>query len=387
MKYIDEFRDRKIAAALAREIRSSAGPTAPPVFMEVCGTHTMNIRKFGIHEMLEDAVRLVSGPGCPVCVTPDSFLDKAIILARTTGVTIATFGDMMRVPGSRSSLLEERSKGADVRVVYSCMDALALAERHPKQEVAFLGVGFETTAPSVAFSVREAKRRSLRNYSVLCAHKTMPSALRALATGRGSGKIDGFLLPAHVSAIIGTRPYRFLASSLGKRCVVAGFEPLDILQGILMLIRQAIPAVQVQYSRVVKPEGNASARSIMREVFEECEGEWRGIGVIAGSGLKIRKRYARFDADARFAPQASRARRQKGCICGAVLRGAKVPPDCPLFGSSCTPETPRGPCMVSAEGTCSAYFKYRECTTHDTRHRTPACPHSIACRRAGTTQG
>lgn len=358
MKYIDEFRDKKIAASLAQEIRRAAGTAGRPVFMEVCGTHTMNIRRFGIHEMIADAVRLVSGPGCPVCVTPDAFIDKALALARTRGITVATFGDMVRVPGSRSSLLEERSRGADIRVVYSCMDALALAERHPEREVVFLGVGFETTAPSVAFSVREAKRRAVRNYSVLCAHKTMPNALRALAKGKDGRGIDGFILPAHVSAIIGTRPYRFLAASFGKRCVVTGFEPLDILQGILMLIRQAAPAVQVQYSRVVRPAGNASARSIMRDVFEECAGEWRGIGVIPGSGLKIRKRYAGLDADARFAPRAPRSVPHKGCICGSVLRGAKTPPECLSFGEACTPERPLGPCMVSAEGTCSAYFKY-----------------------------
>jgi hydrogenase expression/formation protein HypD len=357
LKYVDEFRDRKIAETLAARIRERVDKRRRYTFMEVCGTHTMNIFKFGIRKMLPENIRLISGPGCPVCVTPNEFIDKAIELSKKRDTMIATFGDMMRVPGSRSSLQEERSGGRDVRVVYSTLDALEFARKNPRREVIFLGIGFETTAPTIASSITEAKRIGLENYSVLSGHKTMPNALRALAKDKEI-PIDGFILPAHVSAIIGSRPYEFLVEEFGMRCVIAGFEPLDILQGLSMLVEQKMPALEIQYSRVVKREGNRAAQGIMKEVFEESSSTWRGIGDLAKSGLRIRRRYADFDAEEKFDVEVPKARERSGCICGAVLKGVREPTECKLFKKICIPENPIGPCMVSSEGTCSAYFKY-----------------------------
>ncbi len=359
MKYIDEFRDRKLARKLAAKIRKAAACSGRAYrFMEVCGTHTMSIFRFGIRAMLPEEVILLSGPGCPVCVTPNEFIDKAVKLANIKGVTVATFGDMMRVPGTASSLSREKAKGRDIRVVYSTTDALGLARRLPDRRVVFLGVGFETTAPTVAASIIEARKGRIRNYSVLCAHKTMPEALGALVKDKDLN-IDGFILPAHVSAIIGTGPYAFLAGSYGKRCVVAGFEPIDILQGILMLLKQARPRLEIQYSRIVSPGGNKRAQAAIKEVFEKTGSAWRGIGEIEKSGLKIRGRYSGFDAGKIFALTVPRAKEAAGCICGAVLKGARAPLDCALFGKKCTPDNPAGPCMVSQEGACSAYYKYK----------------------------
>lgn len=325
--------------------------------MEVCGTHTMAIFRYGLRELLPANIRLISGPGCPVCVTPNRYLDKAIALAGTEGVTVATFGDMMRVPGSRSSLERERSKGASIRAVYSTDDALAMARSHPEREIVFLGVGFETTAPTVASSIIEALREGISNYSVLCGHKTMPEVMGALLAA-GGVDVDGFLLPGHVSAIIGTSPYRFLANRYNKRSVVAGFEPLDIMQSILMLIRQRRPVVQVQYKRVIEEGGNRIAQVMMAKVFRKSDDLWRGIGKVRDSGYKIRREYASFDADLRFRPKPCREKEAGGCICGSVLRGVKIPSDCRLFGKSCTPDHPVGSCMVSGEGTCAAYYRY-----------------------------
>ena len=359
MKYVDEFRNRHSAQAIAERIRRVVGTTKSYTFMEVCGTHTMNIFKFGIRRMLPENVRLISGPGCPVCVTPNEFIDKAIELSAREGVIIATFGDMVRVPGSRSSLQEEKAKGRDIRVVYSTLDALEFARKNPRKEIVFLGVGFETTAPTVASSIIEAKRRRMKNYAVLCAHKTMPNALKELSRDKDID-IDGFILPAHVSTIIGSRPYEFLVKDYGKRCVIAGFEPLDILQGILMLVSQPAPSLEIEYSRVARPEGNKIAQEMIKDVFEEVSSIWRGIGVIKRSGLRLRRRYADFDAEARFNIRLPQSRERSGCICGAVLKGVKTPSECNLFRRVCTPENPIGPCMVSSEGTCSAYFKYGE---------------------------
>jgi hydrogenase expression/formation protein HypD len=356
MKYVDEYRDRKLIAKVAGLIREACGRKAY-TFMEVCGTHTMAIARFGLRDLLPENVRLISGPGCPVCVTPVSYVDKAIAIARMDGVTVATFGDMMRVPGSRSSLEKEKAGGASVEAVYSTDDALEMARMRPDRQIVFLGVGFETTAPTVAASVIAAKREALGNYSVLSAHKTMPEAIEALLVGRDVA-VDGFILPGHVSAVIGTRPYARIAGRYGKRCVIAGFEPLDVMEAILMLVRQSRPKVEIQYRRVMSSSGNRMAMKDMALVFQKTDAVWRGIGRIADSGLRIRKGYARFDAERRFRPRSGSGREPKGCICGDVLKGLSAPRDCRLYGRSCTPDHPVGACMVSGEGTCAAYYRY-----------------------------
>jgi len=356
MKYIDEYRDKRLVRKLADAIREAADGRSF-TFMEVCGTHTMNIFRFGIRELLPGNIRLISGPGCPVCVTPNRYLDKAIALAGLKDVIIATFGDMMRVPGSYSSLDKEKAKGRAIKVVYSSTDALDMAARSPDKVVVFLGVGFETTIPTVAQSVIAAKKSGIKNYSVLCGHKTMPAVMDALLRD-GSVRVDGFLLPGHVSAVIGVKPYGFLPGKYGKRCVIAGFEPVDILQAILMLIKQKTPKVEIQYKRIVESSGNRLAEKAIERVFEKAASDWRGIGVVKGSGLKVRKGFAPFDAERKFRVAVPRARENKGCICGDVLKGAATPPECRLFGHSCSPEHPIGACMVSSEGTCAAYYKY-----------------------------
>ncbi len=356
MKYVDEYRDSKLIARQAREIREAVDPGHTYSFMEVCGTHTMNIFRFGIRELLPANIRLISGPGCPVCVTPNEFIDKAIALAGIKNIIIATFGDMLKVPGSYSSLEKERGAGASVKIVYSSIDALDLAKRNPEKDVVFLGIGFETTAPTVAQSILMAKRAGVKNYSVLCGHKTMPEALSVL-TEAPKLDIDGFLLPGHVSAIIGVKPYRFLAAR-GKRCVVAGFEPLDIMQAISMLIKQKRPGIEIQYTRIIKRGGNVLARKSIKKVFEEKDSIWRGIGKIRKSGLVIKSKFAEFDAEKKFRVQIPGARDHAGCICGDVIKGVKTPLECKLFRKTCAPEHPVGACMVSSEGTCSAYYKY-----------------------------
>lgn len=360
MKYIDEFRRRsECETLLARISRISAGRKL--TIMEVCGTHTMALFRYGIRELLPRTVTLLSGPGCPVCVTSNASIDRAVALSRREDITIATFGDMVRVPGSSSSLSQERSRGADIRIVYSPMDSLGLAEKNPGRRVVFLGIGFETTAPAVAATIREAARRTLDNFSVLCCHKLIPPAIRMLLES-GNVSVDGFLLPGHVSVIIGTKPYGFIARDYGKACAVGGFEPLDILQAILMLLDQIEKGdqrVDNQYSRAVGERGNERALQLMDEVFEVCDSEWRGLGTIPKSGLRVRTEY--LNHDARNIPVAVEATREyPGCICGAILRGEKSPPDCSLFGTACTPGMPKGPCMVSSEGTCAAHHKYHQ---------------------------
>jgi hydrogenase expression/formation protein HypD len=356
MKYIDEFRDKALIAKVADEIRKCAGRRGH-TFMEVCGTHTMAIFRYGLRDLLPGNIRLLSGPGCPVCVTPTSYLDKAIFIAGLENVTVATFGDMMRVPGSRSNLDNEKAKGASIKTVYSTDDALEIARRDPGREVVFLGVGFETTAPTVAASIVRAKREGIKNYSVLCGHKTMPEVLGVLVKDNVMD-IDGFLLPGHVSTIIGTKPYEFLASDYGKRCVVAGFEPLDIMQAILMLVDQGSPSVEVQYKRVMKRSGNVLAQRMMGKVFDKTAAAWRGIGKVDGSGLKINKEFSSFDAEVRFHPKAAPVKEPKGCLCGEVLKGVKTPVECRFFVKACNPEHPVGACMVSSEGACAAYYRY-----------------------------
>lgn len=356
MKYVDEFRDGKLIAKAAREIRESVEEVRTYNLMEVCGTHTMAIFRFGLKTILPSNINLISGPGCPVCVTPNEFIDKAIALSRRKDIIIATFGDMLKVPGSYSSLEKERAGGSSVKMVYSPIDALDLAKRNPDKDVVFLGIGFETTAPTVAQSILMAKKEGLKNYSVLCGHKTMPEALNVM-TDDPKLDVDAFLLPGHVSAIIGVKPYAFLAKR-GKRCVVAGFEPLDIMQAILMLIKQKRPSVEIQYTRIIRRGGNALAKNSIKKVFEEKASVWRGIGKIRNSGLEIRDEFSAFDADLKFKPKPGRPIENSECICGDVIKGISSPLGCRLFGKACKPEHPIGACMVSSEGTCAAYYKY-----------------------------
>lgn len=361
MNYLDEFRDRDAVLGLAERIRQlTAGRGEPMTFMEVCGTHTMAIYQYGIRSLLPSEVRLISGPGCPVCVTPNGYIDKAIAYSRLPDTIIATFGDMVRVPGSTSSLMEERARGADVRIVYSPLDAVALAEKNPRKRVVFIGVGFETTAPTIAGSILAAAGKGLGNYFVLAAHKTIPIPMQILSADPELG-IDGYICPAHVSAIIGAQAYRFLAQENGVPCVVTGFEPADIMQGVLMLARQVVAGkslVEIEYSRVVKWEGNGRAQAVLEEVFVPSDAEWRGIGVIPGSGLAINARHAPFDAEKAIPVEVEETREHKGCLCGEILKGKVTPFECPLFAGECTPEGPVGACMVSSEGTCAAAYKY-----------------------------
>ena len=357
MKYIDEFRDQGIAGELVERISAAAG--RPLTFMEVCGTHTMAIARHGLKALLPETVRLISGPGCPVCVTPQTDIDRFIALGKLPDVILASFGDMLRVPGSRSTLEAERARGADVRVVYSPLDAMQTAADNPDRRVVFCGVGFETTAPGVALAILEAQRRGLANFFVYCAHKTVPLALTALASDPQIG-LDGFLCPGHVSAIIGSRAYEPVALGYRLPCVIAGFEPLDILQAILLLVEQAIAgraAVETAYTRAVSPEGNPAALRCLQTVFAPADAEWRGLGVIPGSGLQIRAEFAAFDA-AVWAPVPEHAPAESGCECGLILTGRQSPRDCPLFGTACTPARPVGPCMVSSEGACAAEYRY-----------------------------
>jgi hydrogenase expression/formation protein HypD len=341
---------------LAAALRAEARPDL--TFMEVCGTHTMSIARYGLRELLPEGMRLVSGPGCPVCVTAMADLDRVVALARLPEVTLATFGDLIRVPASRTTLAAERAAGADVRVVYSARDAVQIAADEPDREVVFAGIGFETTAPTIAASLLEAHARGLTNFSVLSMHKTMPLPLKALLD-LGETPIGGFLLPGHVSVITGTACYEFLARDYGVAGVVAGFEPHDVLQALLRLVRQTRPAIEIEYGRAVRPEGNVVARRLMEQVFAPSDADWRGLGVIPGSGLALRPEYADADAALRFAVDVESPLEPAGCRCGEVLRGVTDPADCALFGARCTPEDPVGACMVSSEGACAARYRYR----------------------------
>jgi len=361
MNYLDSFRDKEIVQGLALRIAGlTKGMSKPLVFMEVCGTHTMAIYQYGLRSLLPPEVKLISGPGCPVCVTPNGYLDRAIALSRLPDLVVATFGDMLRVPGSSSSLMEERAMGADVRIVYSPLDAVRIAAGNPGKRVVFLGVGFETTAPTIAGSILAAKEQGLSNYFVLASHKTMPEPM-AILSADPELSVDGYICPAHVSAIIGADAYRFLCEEYRVPCVVTGFEPTDVMQGVEMLVRQAlegISKVEIQYSRVVRWEGNAKAQSVLAEVFTPFDAEWRGIGVLPGSGLRIAEPYRAFDAELAIPVEVEEVREHPGCQCGEILKGKITPFGCPLFGAACTPESPVGACMVSSEGTCAAAHKY-----------------------------
>jgi len=358
MKYLSEYRDGTLAAKMVERIKATS--TKPARFMEICGTHTVAIFKHGVREVLPGHIQLISGPGCPVCVTATRDIDKAVKLARTPGVIVTTFGDMIRVPGSESSLKKEKSRGADVRMVYSTMDAVEIAKQNPEKKVVFLGIGFETTAPTVAASVVAAEAQGVKNFLVLSSHKLLPPAMDALLSG-GDLDVSGFMCPGHVSVIIGAAPYQVVVDRFHKPCVIMGFEPLDILLGIAMLVDQIEAGeakVEIQYRRAVKPEGNPVAMKILDKVFEPCDAPWRGLGMIPKSGLAFRKAYRAFDAEAFFDLDVADSPEPAGCSCGNILRGVKTPIDCVLFRKLCNPENPVGPCMVSSEGTCAAYYRY-----------------------------
>lgn len=353
------FKDPRLARGLVESIRELV-PDGGATLMEVCGTHTVAIARNGIRTLMPEGVRLASGPGCPVCVTSNHDIDKIIALARVEGVTIATFGDMTRVPGSTSSLLAEQAAGRSVEIVYSPLDALKLAQENPDRQIVFVGVGFETTTPLVAMAVKRAKAAGLENFSVYGAHKNMPGALEVIINDPEL-KVDALILPGHVSTIIGVEPYRFLAEKYGVPGVITGFEPVDVLQGIAMIMRQLHEGradIEIAYSRGVMAEGNPVALAAIDEVFETCASTWRGLGEIPGSGYRIREEYAEFDAMRRFAPEVEPTVEHKGCRCGDVLRGVMPPNGCPLFRTVCSPENPVGPCMVSSEGSCAAYYRY-----------------------------
>lgn len=332
----------------------------PVSLMEVCGTHTVAIFKHGIRSLLPQGLRLLSGPGCPVCVTAIQDIDRAVAFSMREETVLATFGDMMRVPGGKNSLADARAEGARVHIVYSPRDALTLARTHGDRSVVLFSAGFETTAPSVAATLFEAEQQRIANFYVYSVHKLVPPAL-ALLLQSDQVRIDGFLLPGNVTAIIGTEPYAFIAEKFGRPGVVTGFGAEDILSGIVLCLRQIAegrPAIEVQYRSVVKAEGNRRALEFMYEYFEPCDSLWRGIGLLPGSGLRIREKYRHRDAELSFALTVPDHPEPKGCLCGLVLRGITIPPECPLFGKVCTPERPVGACMVSTEGSCAAYYRY-----------------------------
>ena len=361
LSYLDEFRRSGHVRALMEALAEGAAALSRQVrIMEVCGTHTMAISRHGIRQALPANLRLISGPGCPVCVTANHDIDTFIEIALKPGVIAATFGDMLRVPGTRIGLAQARSLGGKVAVVYSTLDALEIARGNPDSTVVFFGIGFETTAPTVAAAIDQARSEGLDNFMVLAAHKTVPPALSALCSTPGLA-VDAFLCPGHVTAIIGPDAYRTVADDFGIPCVVGGFEPADILQALIMLGRQLADgeaAVELQYTRGVRSGGNPAAVAMIEKVFQPSDADWRGLGAIPGSGLAIREEYAAHDAARRFKVDAGYSREPKDCQCGAILTGLKTPAECGLFGKACTPDHPIGPCMVSSEGTCAAYFLY-----------------------------
>ena len=366
MKYIDEFRDPEKARALVNDIRRVVARTPRPggrplQIMEVCGGHTHTIFRYGIQQMLPDEVEFVHGPGCPVCVLPMGRVDDCVALAEQPEVILTTFGDAMRVPGSRKSLLKAKADGADIRMVYSPLDALTLAQRNPDREVIFFGLGFETTMPSVAMTLMQAKAKGVRNFSLFCNHITIIPTMRAMLDSPDL-QLDGFLGPGHVSMVIGMQPYDFIAAQYRKPITVAGFEPLDVLQSTWMVLKQIAEGrceVENQYGRVVPYEGNKAALAAIAEVFEVREFfEWRGLGSIDHSGVRVRANYAAFDTERKFSVPAVRVADPKSCQCGEVLKGIIRPHECKVFGTACTPEMPLGSLMVSTEGACAAYYNY-----------------------------
>lgn len=363
MRYLDEFRNKKLVLRAAEKIKRLM-PDRELKFMEVCGTHTQSFHRFSLKKLLPEKLQLISGPGCPICVSSQAYIDTAIRLSCEKGVLVLSFGDMLRVPGTRSSLEYERGRGANVRVVYSPLDALRTARDNPDKQVIFLAVGFETTAPAIALSILSAQKQKISNLYFLSSLKTMPAAMGHLLKDKRIN-LQGFLCPGHVSAIIGQKAYDFIPKKYLIGCCIAGFEPLDILEGIYLLIKQIArnkPKVDNQYMRVVKSRGNLKAQSIIRQVFTADDASWRGLGKIAQSGLRIRKEFAGFDAERIFkiGHQVTRSpgHQARGCRCGDVLKGLIIPRECRLFAKACTPEKPVGACMVSMEGACNAYYRY-----------------------------
>ena len=377
MKYIDEYRDGDVAKNIGASIQREADPTRRYHFMEFCGGHTHAISRYGIADLLPNNVRMIHGPGCPVCVLPIGRIDMAIQLVLEQGVTLCTYGDCLRVPASGGmSLIKAKARGGDVRMVYSVADALMLARKNPEKEVVFFAIGFETTTPPTAVALKQAAAEKLTNFSVLCCHVLTPSAISTILESPevrqwGTVQLDGFIGPAHVSTIIGSRPYEFFAEEYRKPVVIAGFEPLDVMQSILMLIRQVNTGraeVENEFTRAVSREGNLKAQNLVAEIFELRRSfEWRGLNVVPYSGLQIRKAYANWDAEKKFPIDYRAVPDNKACECGAILRGVKHPRDCKLFATVCTPENPMGSCMVSSEGGCAAYYTYG-------RHREVALP-------------
>ena len=362
MKYVDEFRDDRRARALVAEIRRRAARAPRPwVIMEVCGGQTHSILRYGIDALLPGSIELAHGPGCPVCVTPLEVLDRAHAIAASPGVVFTSFGDMLRVPGSSGSLLTARARGADVRVVYSPLDALDLARRNPGRRVVFFAVGFETTAPANAMAVARARAEGIANFSVLVSHVLVPPAMASILASEGC-RVDAYLGPGHVATVMGASEYEDLSRRHRVPIVITGFEPVDVLEGIAMTVRQLDEGraeVENQYARAVRGGGNAAARRVVDDVFEVCDRKWRGMGTIARSGLRLREAYQAHDADRIFATSAVVADEPRACIAGLVLVGRKKPSECAAFGKECTPEHPLGATMVSSEGACAAYFAYR----------------------------
>ena len=376
MKYVDEFRRHDLAQKLSRAIHNEVDRGRQYNLMEFCGGHTHAIFRYGVQDLMPDNVRFVHGPGCPVCVLPVGRIDNAIQLAQQHDVILCTYGDLLRVPGSgRKSLLKVKAEGADVRMVYSTQDALKIARDNPGREVVFFAIGFETTTPPTAVAIRQAQAEGLKNFSTFCNHVLTPAAIQNILESPevreiGSVLIDGFFGPSHVSSVIGSQPYEFFAEEFQRPVVIAGFEPLDVMQSALMLIRQLNEGrheVENEYTRVVSREGNRKAKALVAEVFELRRSfEWRGLGLVPYSALRIKSAYAGFDTEKRFEVPAIQASDVKGCECPSILRGVKKPTDCRLFGTVCTPENPMGSCMVSSEGACAAYWTYgrfRETTT------------------------
>ena len=358
MKHLEEYRQRRLVEKVAGKLRSYAA--APVRFMEVCGGHTMTVHRFGLRSLLPPSITLISGPGCPVCVSGQGFIAALIKLASDPSVILTTYGDLLRIPCGARSLEKERSSGADIRIVYSVMEALALAKTNPGKRIVFAGIGFETTAPLTAAAILRAETEGLRNFFVYSSHKIMPPALDWIANH--SPGIRGFIAPGHVTAVAGMSIYGDLVRKYPVSVVVSGFEPLDMMLAILMLAEQVVQGrfqVENAYRRAVLPEGNPKARTVMMDVFQEGDALWRGLGLIPASGLRIRKRFEAFDAGVVFGVKEPDMPEPKGCLCGAVITGRSTPADCKLFGTACTPENPVGACMVSSEGTCSVWHRYK----------------------------
>jgi hydrogenase expression/formation protein HypD len=361
VRFVDEYRDPKLIATLAHEIERTADPARRYRIMEVCGGHTHAIYRYGLADILPKNIEFVHGPGCPVCVLPTGRVDDGLTIAEQPGVILTCFGDMMRVPGTKGTPLEFKARGSDIRMVYSPLDALRLAKENPKKHVCFFAIGFETTAPSTALTILRAKADDVRNFSVFCNHVLVIPPMRAIVDAPEM-RIDGFIGPGHVSAVIGSRPYEFIAADYGKPVVVSGFEPLDLLESVLMVLRQlgaGEAKVENQYRRIVAPDGNVAALNAMKETMElRPHFEWRGLGSIPNSALRIRPQYAAWDAEVQFEVPGVRVTDPRAAQCGDVLKGALKPPQCALFGKACTPESPVGALMVSSEGACAAHYRY-----------------------------